>query len=104
MLFPLVLHIPNLTRSDVSSLRSKRLMFLDQIISEDNAFLFTFDEIKELNLSNWKRRTPNWFLKLQDHSIWNTQQRRLINPPNAPPIQHFSPLQPVIHQSPKNTS
>ncbi|GBC01692.1 hypothetical protein RclHR1_00430009 [Rhizophagus clarus] len=36
---PIIQHIPNLSKSDLTSLRAKHLLFLDQVSSEDGSFL-----------------------------------------------------------------
>ncbi|GBB95133.1 hypothetical protein RclHR1_24820004 [Rhizophagus clarus] len=57
---PLLFHIPNITKSDVSSLQNKCLIFLDQIISNDSSFLLTLPEMKQMAQKNWKGAPPNW--------------------------------------------
>ncbi|GES84981.1 ribonuclease H-like domain-containing protein [Rhizophagus clarus] len=86
---PLLFHIPNITKSDVSSLQNKRLIFLDQIISNDSSFLLTFPEMKQMAQKNWKGAPPNWLKKMENTEIWTTTNRRLINPPKELPIQNF---------------
>ncbi|GBC05624.1 hypothetical protein RclHR1_06320002 [Rhizophagus clarus] len=86
---PLLFHIPNITKSDITSLKNKRLIFLDQIISGDSSFLLTLPEIKQLAQKNWKGAPPNWLKKMESTEIWTTTNRRLINPPKELPIQNF---------------
>ncbi|GBC09874.1 hypothetical protein RclHR1_09180008 [Rhizophagus clarus] len=93
---PLLFHIPNITKSDVSSLQNKCLIFLDQIISNDSSFLLTLPEMKQMAQKNWKGAPPNWLKKMESTEIWTTTNRRLINPPKELPIQNLLILTPSI--------
>ncbi|GBC07807.1 hypothetical protein RclHR1_00770020 [Rhizophagus clarus] len=86
---PLLFHIPNITKSDITSLQNKRLIFLDQIISGDSSFLLTFPEMKQMAQKNWKGAPPNWLKKMENTEIWTATNRWLINPPKELPIQNF---------------
>ncbi|GES81653.1 RNA-directed DNA polymerase from mobile element jockey-like [Rhizophagus clarus] len=86
---PLLFHIPNITKSDITSLQNKRLIFLDQIISGDSSFLLTLPEMKQMAQKNWKGAPPNWLKKMENTEIWTTTNRRLINPPKELPIQNL---------------
>ncbi|GET03452.1 RNA-directed DNA polymerase from mobile element jockey-like [Rhizophagus clarus] len=69
---PLLFYIPNITKSDISSLQNKRLIFLDQIISNDSSFLLTLPEMKQMAQKNWKGAPPNWLKKMENTEIWTT--------------------------------
>ncbi|GBC04978.1 hypothetical protein RclHR1_05990007 [Rhizophagus clarus] len=99
---PLLFHIPNITKSDVSSLQNKRLIFLDQIISNDSSFLLTLPEMKQMAQKNWKGAPPNWLKKMENTEIWTTTNRRLINPPKELPIQNFLIQTPSILPNKEN--
>lgn len=62
------------------------LMFLDQIITIDSAYLLEYKKIKE-QLQNKKGRMPRWYKFLQDH-ITLTNDGRLNFIINTPLIQN----------------
>ncbi|RGB35222.1 hypothetical protein C1646_814893 [Rhizophagus diaphanus] len=62
--------LPSLTASDISSLRKKRIMLIDQLTSVDGNYLNMWKDIKIANTSsNYKNPTPSWFMRLQDLGI-----------------------------------
>uniref|UniRef100_U9UAV0 ribonuclease H n=2 Tax=Rhizophagus irregularis (strain DAOM 181602 / DAOM 197198 / MUCL 43194) TaxID=747089 RepID=U9UAV0_RHIID len=57
-------------------LLNKNIFFLDQIISNDGAFLKTWKEIKKL-LKNNRGRRPKWYDFLKDNIVLNPSTNRL---------------------------
>jgi hypothetical protein len=60
---------------------------MDQISSLDGSFLLPFEEIKKVNLSNYKGPIPKWFKDLEEQSTITSQNRRLLNPLAKPSVQ-----------------
>ncbi|GET58275.1 hypothetical protein RIR_jg39400.t1 [Rhizophagus irregularis DAOM 181602=DAOM 197198] len=52
-------------KSDLISLRNKRIIFKDQMTTLDRSFLETWPEIKNKLNNKFKGRTPQWFKKLE---------------------------------------
>ncbi|CAB4377897.1 unnamed protein product [Rhizophagus irregularis] len=66
---PVVDYLPNLSSNDYKSLRNKRIMYLDQLVSPDGNYLLTWDEVKRLNNNNFKGPKPKWFNLLENDFI-----------------------------------
>ncbi|GES74523.1 ribonuclease H-like domain-containing protein [Rhizophagus clarus] len=93
---PIIQHIPNLSKSDLNNLRAKRILFLDQVSTEDGSFLRPY---QILNNNKWTGRTPEWFNKLLS-TTWSTSSRKFITPMPTPPIQRLLRNSPQIRDSP----
>ncbi|GES88086.1 ribonuclease H-like domain-containing protein [Rhizophagus clarus] len=95
---PIIQHIPNLSKSDLNSLRTKQILFLDQVSTEDGCFLRPYQDIKILNNNKWTGRTPEWFKKLLS-TTWSTSSMKLITPMPLPLIQRLLRNSPQIRDS-----
>ncbi|GBC15364.2 hypothetical protein GLOIN_2v1792454 [Rhizophagus irregularis DAOM 181602=DAOM 197198] len=62
---PIVEYLPNLSSNDYKSLRNKRIMYLNQLVSTDGNYLLTWNEVKRLNNNNFKGPKPKWFKLLE---------------------------------------
>jgi hypothetical protein len=92
---PILDYIQNPSSATTTSLKNKRIIFMDQLTSLDGSYLLSFDEIKKINSSKYKGPIPKWFKNLEDHSTLTAHNRRLLNPLNKPSIQ------PIHHVIPK---
>ncbi|EXX53657.1 hypothetical protein RirG_241980 [Rhizophagus irregularis DAOM 197198w] len=63
---PIVDYLPDLSSNDYKSLRNKRIMYLDQLVSPDGNYLLTWNEVKRLNNNNFKGPKPKWFNLLEN--------------------------------------
>jgi ribonuclease HI len=77
------------------SLKNKRIIFMDQITSIDESYLLLYNEVKEINATNYKGPKPNWFKSLEDTAILSDFNRKLLTPITKPMIQ------PVNQKTPK---
>ncbi|PKB97445.1 hypothetical protein RhiirA5_433146 [Rhizophagus irregularis] len=69
---PIVDYLPNLSSNNYKSLRTKRIMFMDQLVLMDGNHLLTWDEVKRLNNNNYKGQKPKWFNLLDsDYTLSN---------------------------------
>jgi hypothetical protein len=80
---PIQEYLPNLSSTDINSLRKKRIMFMDQLVSPDGNYLLTWQEIKTYNQNNYKGPKPKWFKHLEDNYILS-DMRRLTYPLQDP--------------------
>ncbi|PKB93335.1 hypothetical protein RhiirA5_441606 [Rhizophagus irregularis] len=74
------------------SLKHKDIFFLDQIISNDGAFLKTWKEIKK-TLKSKSGRRPKWYDFLKENIVLNNNTNRLqftTNNNNPSPSQNFT--------------
>ena len=95
---PINLHIPNISKTDILSLKRKRIIFLDQISSVDGSYLLPYKEIKLNALGSFKGRVPNWFKKLKESAIFNNYNRRLCSPCTSPTVSY------IRHKTPRLSS
>ncbi|GBC15331.2 ribonuclease H-like domain-containing protein [Rhizophagus irregularis DAOM 181602=DAOM 197198] len=78
---PIVEYLPNLSSNDYKSLRNKRIMYLNQLVSTDGNYLLTWNEVKRLNNNNFKGPKPKWF-KLLENDFTLSNYRTLTHPLN----------------------
>jgi hypothetical protein len=71
----------------LKSLTNKQIIFLDQIISTDNAFLETWEDIKK-KLHNKRGPKPKWYTFLCDNIVLNPNNLRLNLTLPSPSIQN----------------
>ncbi|EXX58571.1 hypothetical protein RirG_196760 [Rhizophagus irregularis DAOM 197198w] len=76
---PIVDYLPDLSSNDYKSLRNKRIMYLDQLVSPDGNYLLTWNEVKRLNNNNFKGPKPKWF-KLLENDFTLSNYRTLTYP------------------------
>jgi hypothetical protein len=69
---------------------------MDQITSLDGSYLLSYNEVKEINTSNYKGPKPNWFTTLEDTAILSDYNRKLLTPLTKPLIQPLNPKTPKI--------
>ncbi|CAB4424282.1 unnamed protein product [Rhizophagus irregularis] len=62
----------------LNSLKTKGIMFLDHIITKDNAFLVDYNEIKA-QLEYKGGKIPRWYKFLKDNITLNNQGRLMLN-------------------------
>jgi hypothetical protein len=55
---PIREYLPDLSLADINSLKKKRIMFMDQLVSPDGNYLLTWQEIKIYNQNNYKGPKP----------------------------------------------
>jgi hypothetical protein len=55
---PIMLYIKNPTKHTLRSLKNKRIIFMDQITSLDGSYLLVYNEVKEINATNYKGPKP----------------------------------------------
>ncbi|PKY50147.1 hypothetical protein RhiirA4_466458 [Rhizophagus irregularis] len=67
---------PKCLYSHINSLRQKVIMFLNQIITIDSAYLLEYNEIKA-SLTNKTGHTPRWYKFLQEHITLQNNSNRL---------------------------
>jgi ribonuclease HI len=94
-------HIYDLKKSDIISLKKKRILFYDQILTLDGLYLKTFEQIKYETktftpslYSKFKGKKPNWFFKIEEHMTINNNNRSLINPITEPLKQNLNIISP----------
>ncbi|PKY36334.1 hypothetical protein RhiirB3_458700, partial [Rhizophagus irregularis] len=78
---PIVEYLPNLSSNDYKSLRNKRIMYIDQLVSADGNYLLTWNEVKRLNNNNFRGPKPNWF-KVLENEFTLSNYRTLTYPLN----------------------
>jgi hypothetical protein len=78
-------YIPSLSTNDITSLRAKRIMFMDQLVTPDGNYLLTWPEIKTYNQNNYKGPKPKWFKNLEENYTLSNL-RRLSYPLQDPNI------------------
>jgi ribonuclease HI len=69
---------------------------MDQITSLDGSYLLTYNEVKEINATNYKDSKPTWFTSLEDSAILSDYNRKLLTPLTKPSIQRINPKTPKI--------
>ncbi|PKK56972.1 hypothetical protein RhiirC2_798926 [Rhizophagus irregularis] len=85
---PVVDYLPNLSSHDYKSLRNKRIMYLDQLVSSDGNYLLTWDEVKRLNNNNFKGPKPN----IQNCIIGKTYLQDTDTRSSISTMEHFIPI------------
>ncbi|PKK57373.1 hypothetical protein RhiirC2_798155, partial [Rhizophagus irregularis] len=85
---PIVDYLPNLSSHDYKSLRNKRIMYLDQLVSSDGNYLLTWDEVKRLNNNNFKGPKPN----IQNCIIGKTYLQDTDTRSSISTMEHFIPI------------
>jgi ribonuclease HI len=93
---PIILYIKNPTKQTLRSLQNKRIIFMDQITSIDGSYLLVYNEVKEINATNYKGPKPNWFKSLEETAILSDYNRKLLTPITKPLIQPINPKTPKI--------
>uniref|UniRef100_U9U5W6 Uncharacterized protein n=2 Tax=Rhizophagus irregularis TaxID=588596 RepID=U9U5W6_RHIID len=79
---------PKFLYSHIMSLRSKGIMFLDQVITPDSAYLLEeYNKIKE-SLQNKQGRIPRWYNFLKNHLTISSTNNHLNIELNKPIIQN----------------
>ncbi|CAB4376541.1 unnamed protein product [Rhizophagus irregularis] len=60
-------YLPNLSNTELKSLRIKKIMYMDQLVSADGRYLLTWNEIKINNNTKYKGKIPRWFKDIEDN-------------------------------------
>ncbi|PKK72014.1 hypothetical protein RhiirC2_777704 [Rhizophagus irregularis] len=100
--------LPNLSSTDLQSLRKKRIIFMDQLTSIDGLHLSTWKDVKRQNpKSNFKGPTPRWFRDLENSNIILEENcRRLYEKLDVAPPARYDFTSPSIRKEsvyrPKN--
>ena len=89
-------YLPSLSQRQITSLRKKRIMFLDQITLVDGSFLLPWNELKQklsqFNpeiIKSFKGPIPQWFKHLESTQIFSNYNRRLYSPLSFPSISYL---------------
>jgi hypothetical protein len=69
---------------------------MDQITSIDGSYLLVYNEVKEINATNYKGPKPNWFKSLEETAILLNYNRKLVTLLTKPLIQPINPKPPKI--------
>jgi ribonuclease HI len=93
---PIMLYIKNPTIQTLRFLKNKCIIFMDQITSIDGSYLLVYNEVKEINATNYKGPKPNWFKFLEETAILSDYNRKLLSPITKPLIQPINPKTPKI--------
>jgi hypothetical protein len=73
---PIREYLPELSITDIISLKKKRIMFImDQLMSLDENYLLSWQEVKNYNQKNFKRLKPKWFKNLEENYILSDMKR-----------------------------
>src|SRR5581483_9371985 len=91
-LYPILHYLPKCNSSFIKSLRSKNIMFLDQILSLDGTFLLNWKDIQSVCSNNFKGPIPKWYSYiLTEHCYPNHRLTMdLKSFPSVTP-SHFNP-------------
>jgi hypothetical protein len=80
---PIHEYLPDLSLNDINSLKKKRIMFMDQLVSPDGNYLLIWLEVKTYHQNNYKGPKPKWFKNLEDNYTLS-DMRRLTYPLKDP--------------------
>jgi hypothetical protein len=69
---------------------------MNQITSLDGTYLLLYNEVKEINATNYKGPKPFWFKSLEDTAILSDYNRKLLMPLTKPIIQPLNLKSPKI--------